>query len=452
MASLLKNDKSESLKAPVNDISPPFNIEAEQEILGALLVKNDLIYSLPEITEDAFFEPVHRRIFSTFMDFITKGKVASPITMKPHFEQDTALKDIGGARYLIKLAAASIQVINAPDIALYLMDLQGRRSIIDACLTTIQKATDPKNHVAPGELLADISLALDDMSGRAARFKIRSEKEITQQLYDRMKTKTSVKKYSTGLPRLDAAMGGGMFINKLYGVRGRKKYGKTMLAGTISNNLMAARIPHIYLALEMGGDEIHQRSMAAKIGCYESDFRNGLQSDEYLTRLANYAASAGNYRYYLDAPGMKFDDLRALLPMLIRRYKADIFILDSLQLVGGKKHGESKVDHQDNVSQWLADAVKKYPVTGLVTMQENQDDNVRGGEGFLLACDQCYRLGKSDAGSNFAWLDMIETRYTGWQGVGKDGSPALRLSDNFTYYQEISSDTSPASGENFQLD
>ena len=107
---------------------------------------------------------------------------------------------------------------------------------------------------------------------------------------------------------------------------------------------------------------------------------------------------------YLDAPGLSFADLRHLFPAMIRRYKLTGFVLDCWQLVGGKGKGMSTSEHLDAVAQWLAECCKRYRVWGLVTAQENQDDNTRGGEGIRLAVDQLYRLGSQTSEvPTFGW-------------------------------------------------
>lgn len=421
-------------------VSMPHNVEAEQALLGAVLLRNDLLFTMPAVNPETFYEPLHGRIFAAICNAIDHGKIANPVTLGPIFKDDIALADLGGGAYLGKLVAASISVINIEDYTQVICDLANRRQIIETCINTIKKSGDISNHQTAGEIAADLSLAVDGSTAGFSRYRVIAERELTEKIYERMQNKWFATPFSTGLRKLDSAMGGGLYPGKLYGLVGRKKYGKTMMAGTISNALQSAHTKHLFLALEMGSQEIHQRSLAASIGCYESAFRSGFgESDDFLSKLADYAVAAKNTRHYLDAPGLRFNDLRTLLPSMIRKHSLTGFILDSWQLVSGKSERQSKVDHLDDVAQWLAECCKKYNVWGLVTAQENQDDNTRGGEGLRLACDQCYRIGKENVGSAFAWMDMMETRYTGWQGVGSKDAPALNLSEKFTHFEEMQS-------------
>lgn len=422
----------------------PSNVEAEQALLGALLVRNDTLFAMPQIREDSFFEPLHGRIFKAICDTVERGLVANPVTLRTLFDQDDALRDLGGGSYLAKLVSFSIIVYNIEDYVRVILDCAQRRQIIQSCHDTIMAATNLTNNLTAADIASQLALEADRASESVTRFRVMTDRQMSERIYEKMKNRLFATPVSTGLHALDDSMGGGMFPGKMYGLMGRKKHGKTMLAGTISNHLQAAEVKHVFLALEMGGEEIHQRALAAAIGCYESAFRTGFgETDSFLQGLADYVIGSKSARMYVDAPGLRFADLRALLPSMIRKHGLSGFVLDSWQLVKGKKDRQSEVDHLDEVAQWLAETCKKYGVWGLVTAQENQGENTRGGEGLRLACDQCYRVGKKDASSAFAWLDMMETRYTEWKGVGSKDSPGLCLSEKFTHFEEVKSSILP---------
>ncbi len=417
----------------------PCNIEAEQSLLGALLIQNDLLYSLPAaLSPSTFFEPVHERIFTAIREVIARGGKADPVILKPRFDSDPSLADIGGGGYLGKLAVKSVVVTNAVGLAEAICDLATRRRIIAACHEAIGLARDLTDDSLAGDVASALASRLDADASEAGRYRIRTEREVTEELYERIKSQRFAQRFGTGFPKLDTAMDGGLYAGKLYGIVGRKKHGKTMLASSISTNLQKSECRHVFLALEMGSTEIHQRAVAGELDCFESVFRSGYgESERFLDRLAEYVRNTQSYRMYLDAPGLSFSELRHLLPALIRRHKLTGFVLDCWQLVGGKAKNMSTAEHLDAVAQWLAECCKKYSVWGLVTAQENQDENTRGGEGLRMAVDQLYRIGKSDVGSAYIWLDMMETRYTGWQGVGQEGQPALQLSPKFTHFEQM---------------
>src|ERR1700733_5512548 len=110
---------------------PPHGMEAEQALLGAILVNNDAMHHIgSSLRPEHFYVPVHQRIFAAIQSFFDKGLIANPITLKHHFDQDEGLKELGGGQYLARLAAASGTVINVHDYSNMLYDLAQGRSLI----------------------------------------------------------------------------------------------------------------------------------------------------------------------------------------------------------------------------------------------------------------------------------------------------------------------------------
>ena len=110
----------------------PHNIEAEQALLGMLLVNNNHYGKVNEIIHpDDFYEPIHQRIYDAIFKLIERGQIASPIVLKNQFDQDPALIELGGAKYLMQLAKAAIQIDDARELAFGIRDLATRRALIN---------------------------------------------------------------------------------------------------------------------------------------------------------------------------------------------------------------------------------------------------------------------------------------------------------------------------------
>src|ERR1700691_3098020 len=111
--------------------SPPSNVEAEQALLGAILVNNAAYHRVAEfLRQEHFAEAVHGRIFAAIAKLIERGQIANPVTLKNLFDQDGALQEIGGAQYLARLAASVVTIINADDYGRTIHDLHLRRQLI----------------------------------------------------------------------------------------------------------------------------------------------------------------------------------------------------------------------------------------------------------------------------------------------------------------------------------
>ena len=130
MAVLVKTDADAAKSDPLYR-EAPCNIEAEQSLLGALLVNNDALAHIGDgLRAEHFYEPLHGRIFDAIQKFNNKGLIANPVTLKHYFDQDTSLADIGGGAYLAKLAAGAINVINIADYGQMIYDLALKRQLI----------------------------------------------------------------------------------------------------------------------------------------------------------------------------------------------------------------------------------------------------------------------------------------------------------------------------------
>ena len=108
----------------------PHNLEAEQALLGAILLNNDILYDINEIINaDHFFESVHIKIFEVINKIASKGQLATPITLKSYFEVEKNLEDIGGSSYLARLANSAVSLEYAKNYARIIYDLAVRRSL-----------------------------------------------------------------------------------------------------------------------------------------------------------------------------------------------------------------------------------------------------------------------------------------------------------------------------------
>ena len=118
-------EKAEELR------SPPHNLEAEQALLGALLVNNDALHLVATFLEpDHFFLPVHGRIYAAVMHMVGRQETANPVTLKTYFADDEALKEAGGGQYLARLAGSAVTIINAGHYGRAVHDLYIRRQLI----------------------------------------------------------------------------------------------------------------------------------------------------------------------------------------------------------------------------------------------------------------------------------------------------------------------------------
>ena len=110
----------------------PHNIEAEQGILGSILLNNEIFHDVSETLKiDHFYEPIHRLIFEVIGKLISKGQIATPITLKSYFEVEKNLEDIGGSNYLVRLANSAVSLDYARNYTRIIFELAVRRGLYE---------------------------------------------------------------------------------------------------------------------------------------------------------------------------------------------------------------------------------------------------------------------------------------------------------------------------------
>ena len=113
------------------DKKQPSNLEAEQALLGSILVNNDIIDEISNVVNSGkFFDPIHRKIYEVVENLNNKGMIANPITLKNYFENDTGLTEVGGVDYLVKLTRFSSSIKQAIDYAKIIHEMYVKRELI----------------------------------------------------------------------------------------------------------------------------------------------------------------------------------------------------------------------------------------------------------------------------------------------------------------------------------
>src|SRR6201992_2846218 len=225
--------------------SAPHNIEAEQSLLGAILVNNDAFYRISDFLESKhLFEPIHQTIFDTASSLIRAGKVATPVTLKTFLPADT---DIGGmtvSQYLARLAAEATTIINAQDYGRTIYELSLRRDLIRIGEDMVNVAFDAPVDFAPKNQIEDAERRLYELAetgrydGGFQRFSqaLTVAVDMAAKAFQRDGKLSGI---ATGLRDLVIKMGG-LQPSDLVIVAGRPGMGKTALATNIAYNIAKA--------------------------------------------------------------------------------------------------------------------------------------------------------------------------------------------------------------------
>src|SRR5437016_909937 len=275
--------------------SAPHNIEAEQSLLGAILVNNDAFYRVSDFLEPKhYFEPLHQTIFETAGSLIRMGKVATPDTMKTFLPADT---DIGGmtvGQYLARVAAEATTIINAQDYGRTIYDMALRRDLIRIGEDMVNVAFDAPVDFAPRAQIEDAERQLYELAesgrydGGFQRFSqaMKVALDMAANAYQRDGKLSGI---STGLRDLDSKMGG-LQRSDLIIVAGRPGMGKTALATNIAYNIAEAHQAEVqadgtmksvnggivgFFSCEMSAEQLATRILADQTSIASSMIRRG---------------------------------------------------------------------------------------------------------------------------------------------------------------------------------
>lgn len=234
---------------------------------------------------------------------------------------------------------------------------------------------------------------------------------------------------STGLPSIDEALFGGMWAGKMYGLQGRSKIGKSLMASTLTLNALRQGIPSLYVALEMGSKQVTHRLIGQDLGLNALAFLNDQPCgpNHPAVKAARAFAAKGYPLFFHFNPRLTFERLKVVLWDHVRRHGVRFVVIDYWQLVGGCSPKQSLVDHLNNVAQWTADFAANTGTVVVMPAQENRNEEPYMGDGLRKACDMYLRIRQpeNDTGVPRRWLEMMDTRYTPNVDVGSNEAAPL---------------------------
>ena len=371
--------------------SLPQNIEAEAALLGALMLDNRLVEDVQlKLRADHFFEPLHGRIFDGILRLTDRNMVANPVTLKPLFEADEAMKEVGGPAYLAQLTGSGAAIIGARDFAAQIYDLALLRSLVAVGREMVEGALDTSEDVAPLEQIERAETELykvAEQGGSESKVKTFAEasKLALETAEKALNSGGHLSGLTTGLNGLNAKIGG-LHKSDLIIVAGRPGMGKSALATNIGfaaaqrflrdqedgiEPAKSAGAPVALFSLEMSADQLATRILAEESGISAENLRMGKISQAEFRNLARAASELQSLPLYIDdTPGLTIAGLRARARRLKRQKGIGLIIVDYLQLLQGTgKAGanENRVQEISEISRGLKQLAKELdlPVMAL---------------------------------------------------------------------------------------
>jgi replicative DNA helicase len=380
----------------------PHNIEAEQSVLGAILVNNDAFYRVSDFLEPKhFFEPIHQTIFETASSLIRAGKIATPVTLKTFLPADTDLGGMTVGQYLARLAAEATTIINAHDYGRTIYELALRRDLIGIGTDMVNVAFDAPVDFAPRAQIEDAERRLYELaeSGRYDGGFQRFAQALTVAVDMAAKAFQRDGKLSgiaTGLRDLDVKMGG-LQPSDLVIVAGRPGMGKTALATNIAYNVAKAHRAEVqadgtmksvnggivgFFSCEMSAEQLATRILAEQTSIASSTIRRGGISETDFEKIRDYSIELQSLPLYVDETGgLSISQLTARARRLKRQKGLDLIVVDYIQLLqgSGKRGNDNRVQEVTEITTSLKALAKELNVPIIALSQlsrqvESRDD------------------------------------------------------------------------------
>lgn len=374
---------------------PLHNLEAEQSLLGALMLNNQAFEIVIEfLRSEHFSHPLHKAIYEIIGRLIERSQVADPITLKPLLENDPLMQEAGGIGYLVDLVAGVSSTVSVRDYGQMIHEFYLRRTLASIGDEIMRDAYDVKSEDTAMEKIEGAEKQLYDLASRgdttrgAVSFKtaLTEAVKMAEVAYRR---ESSIVGITTGLIDIDKWLGG-LHPSDLIIVAGRPSMGKTVLGTNIAFNAAKAFLENpkeganaVFFSLEMSAEQLATRILATQSKISSDRIRRGDIRAEDFPSLVSASRMIENLGLFIDdTPALTVTALRNRARRLQRQHGIGLIVVDYLQLLEGSgrsRGGDHRVQEISDISRGLKALAKELNVPVVAMSQlsravEQRDD------------------------------------------------------------------------------
>ncbi len=369
----------------------PNNIEAEQAVIGSILVSNDIFDEINTIISSInFYDPMHQKIFEAIESLIYKGMLANPITLKNYFEDEK--DDINVPEYLVKVTKFSTSVRQAVEYSKIIYDMFVRRELIKISEETIDSAKLNDFDVSGQTIIENSERQLFNLAEKGSfnssliKFDD-AMKQTIEMASAAYKNEEGIVGVPTGLRDLDDKLGG-LHQSDLIIIAGRPSMGKTSLATNIAFNAAqklqdsGKKSSIAFFSLEMSSEQLSTRIISEQARISSNDIRRGRISDDQFDKFLETSKNIAELPLYIDeTPAISIAALSNRARRIKRLFGLDMIVVDYIQLMRGTTYNkDGRVQEISQITQGLKAIAKELavPVVALSQLSrqvEQRDDH-----------------------------------------------------------------------------
>ena len=368
----------------------PNNIEAEQSVIGSILVTNEIFDEVNTIISSTnFYDPMHQKIFAAIENLIYKGMLANPITLKSFFEDEK--DELNVPEYLVKVTKFSTSTRQAIEYSKIIYDMFVRRELIKISEQTIDSAKISDLNINGQTIIENSEKLLFDLAEKGSfnsslmKFD-EAMKQTIEMASAAYKNEEGIVGVPTGLRDLDDRLGG-LHQSDLIIIAGRPSMGKTALATNIAFNAAqklqdsGKKSSIAFFSLEMSSEQLSTRILAEQSRIKSNDIRRGRISDEQFDKFIETSKNISELPLYIDeTPAINIAAMSNRARRIKRIYGLDMIVVDYIQLMRGTfNNKDGRVQEISEITQGLKAIAKELsvPVVALSQLSravEQRDD------------------------------------------------------------------------------
>ena len=367
----------------------PNNIEAEQSVIGSILLSNEIFDEINIlISSKNFYDPMHQKIFSAIEKLIYSGMLANPITLKNYFENEK--DELNVPEYLVKITKFSTSSRQAIEYSKLIYDLYVKRELIKISENVIDAAKLNDLDNDGQKIIENYEKSLFDLAekGSFSSTIVKFDEALKQTIEmasSAYKNDEGIVGVPTGLTDLDDRLGG-LHKSDLVIIAGRPSMGKTALATNIAF-YAAKKIQDegkkssiAFFSLEMSSEQLSTRILAEQSRIKSNDIRRGRISEEQFDKFIETSKNITELPLYIDeTPAISIAALSNRARRIKRKYGLDMVVVDYIQLMSASNYREGRVQEISEITQGLKALAKELSVPVLALSQlsravEHRDD------------------------------------------------------------------------------